>query len=99
LANLAGWVFIVWRHPFRVGDRVQIGEHAGDVVDLRIFQFSLMEIRNWVEADQSTGKIIHIPNGIIFTSPLANYTHGFNYLWNEIPITITFESDWEKAPN
>jgi small-conductance mechanosensitive channel len=97
LSNLAGWVFIVWRHPFRVGDRIQIGSHAGDVIDLRIFQFSLMEIGNWVAADQSTGRIIHIPNGQIFTHPMANYTHGFHYLWNEIPVTITFESDWEKA--
>lgn len=97
LSNLAGWVFIVWRHPFRVGDRIQIGGHAGDVIDLRIFQFSLMEIGNWVAADQSTGRIIHIPNGLIFAHPLANYTHGFHYLWNEIPVTVTFESDWEKA--
>jgi small-conductance mechanosensitive channel len=97
LTNLAGWAFILWRHPFRIGDRIQIGEHAGDVIDVRIFQFSLMEIRNWVEADQSTGRIIHIPNAEVFSSPLANYSHGFNYIWNEIPILITFESDWEKA--
>jgi small-conductance mechanosensitive channel len=97
LSNLAGWVFIVWRHPFRMGDRIQIGDFAGDVIDLRIFQFSLMEIGNWVSADQSTGRIIHVPNGLIFTHPLANYTHGFHYLWNEIAVTITFESDWEKA--
>jgi small-conductance mechanosensitive channel len=97
VTNLAGWFFIVWRHPFRVGDRVQIGDHAGDVIDLRIFQFSLMEIGNWVEADQSTGRIVHIPNGMVFTLPLANYSHGFNFIWNEIPMTITFESNWEKA--
>lgn len=97
LTNLVGWAFILLRHPFRVGDRIQIGENAGDVIDIRIFQFSLMEIGNWVDADQSTGRIIHIPNGLIFTLPLANYTYGFNYIWNEIPIIITFESNWEKA--
>ena len=97
LVNLAGWFFIVWRHPFWVGDRIEIGEDAGDVIDVRVFQFSLMEIGNWVGADQSTGRIIHIPNGMVFTLPLANYTRGFNYIWNEIPITITFESDWKKA--
>jgi small-conductance mechanosensitive channel len=97
LANLAGWAFIMWRRPFEVGDRVQIGNDAGDVIDLRIFQFTLMEIRNWVDADQSTGRIIHIPNGKIFTEPLANYHKGFQYIWNEIPVLITFESNWEKA--
>ena len=97
ITNLVGWAFIFWRRPFRVGDRIQLGNNAGDVIDVRIFQFSLMEIGNWVDADQSTGRIIHIPNGLIFTQPLANFTSGFNYIWNEIPIIITFESNWEKA--
>lgn len=95
--NLAGWAFILWRRPFDVGDRIQIGEHAGDVIDVRIFQFTLMEIGNWVAADQSTGRIIHVPNGRIFSEVLANYSKGFQYIWNEIPVLVTFESDWEKA--
>lgn len=97
LSNLAGWVFIVWRRPFEVGDRVQIGPDSGDVIDIRVFQFTLMEIGNWVNADQSTGRVIHIPNGKVFTESLANYSKGFRYIWNEIPVLITFESNWQKA--
>jgi small-conductance mechanosensitive channel len=97
LANLAGWIFIIWRKPFEVGDRIQIGNQSGDVIDIRIFQFTLMEIGNWVDADQSTGRVIHIPNGKIFTEPQANYHKGFQYIWNEIPVLVTFESNWEKA--
>jgi len=97
VTNLAGWFFIIFRKPFIVGDRVQIGQHAGDVVDIRLFQFTILEIGNWVEADQSTGRIIHIPNGKVFQEPQANFSSGFNYIWNEIPVRITFESNWEKA--
>jgi len=97
LVNLAGWVFLIWRRPFEVGDRIQIGENRGDVIDLRIFQFTLMEIGNWVDADQSTGRVIHIPNGKVFTEMQANYSKGFRYIWNELPILITFESNWQKA--
>ena len=97
LVNLAGWVFIIWRRPFEVGNRIQIGGHAGDVIDVRLFQFTLNEIGNWVQADQSTGRVIHIPNGKVLTDVIANYSEGFEYIWNEIPITVTFESDWEKA--
>jgi small-conductance mechanosensitive channel len=50
-----------------------------------------------VDADQSTGRIIHIPNGKVFTETQANYTQGFSHLWNEIRVLITFESNWEKA--
>ncbi len=97
LANLAGWLYIISRRPFNVGDRVQIGEFAGDVIDQSFFEFTLLEIGNWVHADQSTGRIVHIPNGKIFSQDLANYDKGFKYLWNEIEIVVTFESDWKKA--
>jgi small-conductance mechanosensitive channel len=97
VTSMAGWLFIVLRHPFVVGDRVQVGEHRGDVVDIRLFQFTLLEIGNWVDSDQSTGRIIHIPNSRIFTDPLANYTDEFPYLWHEVPVLVTFESNWRKA--
>jgi small-conductance mechanosensitive channel len=97
LVNLAGWVFILWRRPLEVGDRIQMGDYAGDVIDIRIFQFTLLEIGNWVDADQSTGRIIHIPNGKVFTEMQANYSKGFEYIWNELPVLLTFESDWQKA--
>lgn len=97
VADLAGWVFIMWRRPFDLGDRVQIGPHAGDVVDKSLFKFTIMEIGNWVSADQSTGRLIHVPNAKVFTEPLANYVAGFPYLWNELPVLVTFESDWRKG--
>ena len=97
VADFAGWLFILFRRPFDLGDRIQIGSHAGDVIDRRIFQFSIMEIGNWVDADQSTGRVIHIPNQRVFLEPLANYSAGFPYLWNELKVLVTLESDWKKA--
>jgi small-conductance mechanosensitive channel len=97
LVNFAGWIFLLIRKPFSVGDRIEVNNIIGDVIDIRIFQFSVIEIGNWVDADQSTGRIIHIPNGTIFKTAQANYTAGFEYIWNEIPVLVTFESDWKKA--
>jgi small-conductance mechanosensitive channel len=62
-----------------------------------VFQFTLLEIGNWVDADQSTGRVIHVPNGQVFRDAQANYTQGFQYIWDEMPVTITFESNWTKA--
>lgn len=95
--NIAGWAFIYLRKPFDVGDRIEIGGIRGDVIDLRLFQFSMLEIGNWVDADQSTGRVMHIPNGKVFTDPQANYSIGFNYIWNEQVIYITLRSDFKKA--
>jgi small-conductance mechanosensitive channel len=94
---IAGWLFIIWRRPFNVGDRIQIGQNAGDVIDISIFKFTLMEIGNWVDADQSTGRVLHIPNGVVLSDVVSNYSRGFQYIWNELPVLITFESDWKKA--
>ena len=89
LSNLAAWAFIVWRRPFDVGDRVEIAKHRGDVIDVHLFQFTLNEIGVWVDADQSTGRIVHIPNQMVFTEPVANYDKGFKYIWNEVPVLVT----------
>lgn len=97
VANVAGFLFIVFRRPFEVGDRIEIDGTAGDVIDVRLFQFSLLEIGNWVDADQSTGRIMHVPNGKVLRQRTASFTRGFDYIWHEIPVLITFESDWKAA--
>ena len=97
IVNLVGWQYILWRRPFDVGERIEIGKKSGDVIDITPFNFTVMEIGNWVSGDESTGRIIHIPNGQIFTRHLANYGKGFQYIWNEISILITFESNWKRA--
>ncbi|OUT40768.1 MAG: mechanosensitive ion channel protein MscS [bacterium TMED6] len=97
ITNITGWLFILWNRPLETGDRIQLGDHSGDVIDINFFNFTVMEIGNWVDADQNTGRIIHIPNGKIFIETLANYGKGFEYIFNEIPVLITFESEWEKA--
>ena len=97
LTNLAGWLFILWRRPFRVGDRVAIAGQTGDVIDIGMFQSTLLEVGGWVDGEQHTGRMIHLPNGQILSQPLVNYTKGFPYIWHEIPVLVTFESDWEEA--
>ncbi len=97
LMDIAGWGYLLWRKPFVVGDRIEIGGNRGDVIDNRLFKFTLLEIGNWVHADQSTGRVIHIANHRVFIEPIANYTSGFDFIWNEVEVVVTFESNWKKA--
>jgi small-conductance mechanosensitive channel len=97
LVNLAGWVFIVWKRPFGPGDRITIRTHTGDVIDQRVFQFTLLEVGTATGAYQSTGRIIHVPNGWVFMDSVVNFTRGFPYVWHEVPVRVTFESDWRAA--
>ena len=97
ITGITGWAFILWRSPFGVGDRIQIGKIAGDVIDVNFFKFTILEIGEWIDGDSNTGRIIHVPNGRVFTDDLANYGKGFKYIWNEIKVLVTFESNWKKA--
>lgn len=97
LLNIAGFLYISIRQPFLVGHRIEIDGIKGDVIDNNLFKFRVLEVGNWVHAEQSTGRIIHIPNSKIFTDSLANYSIGFEYIWNEMRVLVTFESDWRKA--
>ena len=98
VGNLTGWLFIILRRPFEVGQRIEIDGLVGDVIDIRLFQFSVIEIGGGrVGAEQSTGRIVHVPNGTVLRQKLSNFEVGFGYIWDEIPMLVTFESDWEKA--
>ncbi|MFA5238885.1 MAG: mechanosensitive ion channel domain-containing protein [Phycisphaerae bacterium] len=97
ILSVVGWFYILVHKPFEVGDRIEMGAVKGDVMDIALFQTSLLEIGNWVDADQSTGRIVNIPNSAVFKKETYNYSRGFEFLWNEIKILVTFESDWKRA--
>ncbi|MCP3660479.1 MAG: mechanosensitive ion channel [Bacteroidetes bacterium] len=95
--SFVGFLILSINKPFEVGERVQIGEIKGDVVDYRAFYITMLEIGGWVEEEQSTGRIVHIPNYFIFKKVIFNYTKGFDFIWNEIKILLTFESNYKTA--
>ncbi|MDY7011625.1 MAG: mechanosensitive ion channel family protein [Planctomycetota bacterium] len=97
LVCIAGWVLLVVRRPFDIGDRIEIDKRVGDVIGVSVFQTSMMEVGNWVKADQSTGRMLIIPNSMLIRHPVYNYSKGFPFIWNELSTVVTFESDWEQA--
>lgn len=96
IINIAGWAYISLKKPFRVGDRIEVDSTMGDVIDAGAFHFSLLEVSDRY-GGQSSGRITHIPNSRVFTQVLHNFTAGFSFIWNEISVSLTFESDWQAA--
>ena len=97
LLSMAGWLNILTRQPFKVGERVEINGIKGDVVDIRLLHTTLMEVGGWVDADQSTGRLVHLPNAWVFLHQVQNYTHGFRFVWNEMSITLPPDANWKRA--
>ncbi|MGD9029143.1 MAG: mechanosensitive ion channel family protein [Anaerolineae bacterium] len=80
-----------------IGDRVRIGNVTGDVLDVSMLRTTVMEIGEWVKAEQYTGRVVTIANRSVFSDPVFNYTQHWAYLWDEITIPISYESDWRRA--
>lgn len=97
LLNMFGWLFLLWKRPFKIGERIKINGYVGDVIDIRLFQFTLNELGLYIDSEQPTGHVVHIPNSTVFTQPQVNYHYGFPFVWNEVQVVIPFESNWQKA--
>ncbi|MBT8507427.1 mechanosensitive ion channel protein MscS [Methanomicrobiaceae archaeon CYW5] len=97
LRNFVGGVYIMVSGMYRVGDRISIGDMAGDVMDVGIMNSTLMEIGQWVQGDQPTGRIVIIPNAVVITDVVYNFTKDHNFVWDEITIPLTYDSDWKTA--
>ncbi len=97
LLSIAGRVAIFAGRIYDAGDRVQIGTSSGDVIDIGFFYTRIMEIGNWIGGDQYTGRILQFPNAQIFGAGVFNYTRDFKYIWDEVPLNITYESNLQAA--
>jgi len=95
--NLAGSLTIFLGGIYRVGNRIEINNVIGDVIDIGLFNTTLLEVRNWIAADQATGRIVSVPNGAVLNQPIKNYTKQHQYLWDELTVVVTPESDWSEA--
>ena len=97
IRNFVGGVYIMVSGMYRVGDRICLGDTAGDVMDVGIMSTTLMEIGEWVHGDQPNGRIAILPNAQIITGVVHNYTKDHNFMWDEVALPLTYDSDWREA--
>jgi small-conductance mechanosensitive channel len=97
LASIAGAFSIGFSKLYAPGDRVQIGDTRGDVIDIGLLRTTLMEIGNWVGGDLYSGRIVRIPNSMVLKGSIFNYSQGFGFIWDEIKVLFTTTSDCRLA--
>lgn len=95
LSSFIGWIYLLVRAPYRVGDRIKIGELRGDVIDVSYLDTTLWEFGgDYLSGDHPSGRIIRIPNMNVLNTPVVNYSWPlFPYIWNEIKFHVAYESD------
>jgi small-conductance mechanosensitive channel len=97
LASIAGAFSIGFSKLYAVGDRVQIGDTRGDVIDIGLLRTTLLETGNWVSRDLYNGRIVRIPNSTVLKGSVFNYSQGFPFIWDEIKVLFTTTSDCQLA--
>ena len=96
ITSFIGWLYILMREPYRVGDRIQIGDATGDVIDVTYLDTTLWEVGGpHISTDHPSGRLIKFPNANVLTSPVYNYSWPvFPYVWNEIKFQVAYNSDF-----
>ncbi len=97
VASIAGAFSIGFSKLYSVGDRVQIGDTRGDVIDIGLLRTTLLETGNWVSRDLYNGLIVRIPNSTVLKGSVFNYSQGFQFIWDEISVLFTTTSNCQLA--
>lgn len=93
IASVGGFIAIGFSNLYRVGDRIQVNETRGDVVDISVMRTTVLETGNWVSGDLYSGRIVRIPHSVVLKGLVFNYSQGFRFVWDEIKIQLTCGSD------
>jgi small-conductance mechanosensitive channel len=108
ITSLAGYFLILRGDIFSVGDRIVMGGVRGDVIGLGFLRTTILEMGQpegdaddevavWVDARQYTGRVVTVTNAAVFDDPVFNYSREFSFLWEEIKVQITHDSDHQLA--
>ena len=89
------FIFIVG--VYKPGDRIEINNIKGDVIDIDSIYTTMMEIGEWVSSDNYSGRIVKLSNAFVFKGPVYNYSRDFPFVWDEFNIPIRYDSDVELA--
>ncbi|HEV2493316.1 MAG TPA: mechanosensitive ion channel family protein [Terriglobia bacterium] len=95
ILSIAGYFFLIGRFGIRVGDRVQIAGVTGEVVDVGLVRLHLMELGSG-GSEAPSGRVVAFPNSVVFqsTAGLFKQIPGTNFVWHEITLTLSPDSDW-----
>lgn len=97
ITSFFGWLYILIRKPYEVGERIRIGNVYGDVINVSYIDTTLWEFNgDYLSGDHPSGRIIKFANSKVFSEYVYNYSWPlFPFIWNELSIFISYDSDFK----
>ena len=97
ISGIAGWIMVVTKRPFNLGDIIYIDGIKGSVIDIDLMHIHIKEIGGTIQSEESSGRTVMIPNSLLFEKSIINYTHQNDYVLDEVILTVTYESNLDRA--
>jgi len=97
LASVLAWFYILTQRNIALGSRIEVGSARGDVIDIGLFKLTLVEVRGDGLGEQSSGRVVTVPNYKVLMEPVYLLSGAAPYVWDEMDFLVTHESDWERA--
>ena len=97
ITGVAGYLMVILKKPFQIGDRIMVGDVKGDVSDITLTHIYLKEIGGTIGTEETSGRVILIPNSVLFEKNIINYTLQDEYILDQAVLAVTYDSDLDKA--
>ena len=97
ILNAAGWFTIMGQNGFKLGDRIEVDGVKGDVINISFMRFTILELNMELQADQSTNRMIHLPNNLVIFHKIFVVPSKMDFVWDDMKIYLSNDSDWQLA--
>lgn len=94
---ITGTILKAVTRPFNVGDRIQIKELRGDVIDQNLLATTILEVGPGKITHQRTGRMVVIPNALFLSEPVINESYTHDYILHVFTIPFKRDDDWRGA--
>jgi len=90
ISNIVSGYMVTFRRAYKVGDRVKVGNHTGDVTEIRLQATHLRTIKN---------EEVIVPNSLIINTEVVNYSSlaRKSGLILHTTVTIGYDTPWRQV--
>lgn len=93
LLNMIGWLIVTLMGLYKLGDRIELNNVRGYVVEITPMNTTLREFGGALYGDTFTGRHVTVPNSYVIKGNVFNYTKDTPFVWDQVIVNVTYESD------
>jgi len=95
ILSVVGYFFLIGKYGIRVGDRVQVAGITGEVMDIGLVRFHMLELVSGGEKTAS-GRVVAVSNSVVFQANQGFFKQipGTDFVWHEVTLAVPPDVDY-----